>query len=229
MVFPSMLSFTNLPILSIKHKISKAHDRCSCTAVISYALCALQTCAPDPQTKQHSSGKGRGALHQKCGGQPGKPSVSSDFWASADTSCHGWWRAAQVMPVSLQRCRPSPGRLSVQTERISDRHREKGTETHQHQPGWPEQAGYSEFWMTWIGERLNSTQQPRALDPRPISAMGSILPKAKGADEPEKPRARHKWKSWRGGIRAPVTQTISASFCEVWWALPPKTLQDWDS
>lgn len=31
-----MLSFTNLTILSIKHKISKAWDRCSCPAMISY-------------------------------------------------------------------------------------------------------------------------------------------------------------------------------------------------
>lgn len=119
------------------------------------------------------------------------------------------------MPVSLQRCRPSPGRLSGQTERIKDKYREKGTENHQCQPGWPEQAGCSEFLMTWISERLNAAKQSRAPGPRPISAMGNILPKAKGADEPKKPAARDKWKSWKGGIRGLERQTIPASFFEV--------------
>lgn len=127
------------------------------------------------------------------------------------------------MPVSFQRCRLSQADfLYRQRESVTDTG-EKGIENHQYQPGWPEQAGCSEFWMTWIGERLNSTKQPRPSDPRPISATGSILAKAKGGDEPEKPGARDKRKSRRGSIRVLVRQTISASFCEVWGPSPPDT------
>lgn len=78
-------------------------------------LCALQTHVHDPKTKRPSFGEGRAAPPWKCSSQPGQPSVSSDFWAPAKTSCHGWQRAAQVMPISLQRCKLSPGRLSIQT------------------------------------------------------------------------------------------------------------------
>lgn len=62
MVFLSTLSFTDLPILCIKRKISRGQDRYSCPAVISYASVP---CKHVLQTPGHS-GTALGKTEEHC-------------------------------------------------------------------------------------------------------------------------------------------------------------------
>lgn len=88
MGFPSMLSFSNSPILSIKHNISRAWDRCSCPAVISYASVP---CKHMLQTQgQNSTVLGKAGAH--CVGNVAGSLASPAFHWGSETSCYGQQR-----------------------------------------------------------------------------------------------------------------------------------------
>lgn len=216
MGFPSTLSFSNSPILSIKHNTSRARDRCSCPAVISYASVP---CKHMLQSQgQNSTALGKAGAH--CVGNVAGPVF---HWGS-ETSCHGQHRDKKKklkMPVSLQRYK-----LSAQTELVTG----TGQKDQKTRVSWGSQS-CSEYSMTWIGERLNSAKQPRGSDPRPISAVGEHFTKSKSwwwAWETNSQRQLKNCKGHTGGAgeRHSITN-ISASFCDVWQALPLQTVQDW--
>lgn len=127
-------------------------------------LCALQTHAAEPGTKQHSSGKGRGTLCWKCG----RSSVSLGLWDKLPWTAQRQKKKLK-MPVSLQRYK-----LSAQTELVTG----TGQKDQKTRVSWGSQS-CSEYSMTGIGERLNSAKQPRGSDPRPISAVGEHFTKSK--------------------------------------------------
>lgn len=101
-------------------------------------LCALQTHASDPGTKQHSSEKGRHTLRWKCGRQPGKPSLSLGFWDKLPWTAEG----PKKKPFSFQRYK-----LSAQTESVTGtRQKDKKTSV-----SWGSQSWWAAVNIEWHG------------------------------------------------------------------------------
>lgn len=121
---PSMLTFTNLPTLSIKHKISGAGDRCSCPAAISYASVPGKRVLG--AAGQSSTARGK-AEEPGVGNVAASPATPAPLWISdlGRDKLPGLAGGCAGAARFTSETQAIPRQISVQTESV--RHREKRT------------------------------------------------------------------------------------------------------